>query len=48
MTVMSKCRLYCAEQGWEGYFGNVIGYRSLVTLFKMLKRDRKSDRRGVL
>ncbi len=22
-------------QGWEGYFGNVIGYRLLVTLFKM-------------
>ena len=22
-------------QDWEGYFGNVIGYRLLVTLFKM-------------
>ncbi len=22
------------RQGWEGYFGNVIGYRLLVTLFK--------------
>ncbi len=23
------------KQGWEGYFGNVIGYRLLVTTFKM-------------
>ncbi len=23
------------NQGWEGYFGNVIGYRLLVTIFKM-------------
>ncbi len=23
------------SQGWESYFGNVIGYRLLVTVFKM-------------
>ncbi len=25
---------YCIHD-WEGYFGNVIGYRLLVTIFKM-------------
>ncbi len=26
---------YKVSQGWEGHFGNVMGYRLLVTLFKM-------------
>ncbi len=26
--------LHSAYQGWEGYSGNVLGYRLLVTLFK--------------
>ncbi len=29
------CVCVCLEQGWKGYFGNVIGYRLLVTIFKM-------------
>ncbi len=27
--------LFCRKQGWEGYFGNVIDYRLLVTILKM-------------
>ncbi len=27
--------IHSGFQGWEGYFGNVIGYRLLVTLFVM-------------
>ncbi len=30
-----KERMVSNNQGWEGYFGNVISYRLLVTLFKM-------------
>ncbi len=35
-TQVSVCVCVCVRvQCWEGYFGNVIGYRLQVTLFKI-------------
>ncbi len=35
MVAVDTFTLITYYQGWEGCFGNVIGYRLLVTLFKM-------------